>query len=1014
MKKALCSAVILLLLSLASYQSLVFAMTSANYQIPTIVSGGGGGTSGSPGYSVTGMIGQSVIGGASSASYSLNGGFWNDITQDTTPPTGTISINSGAATTNSTTVTLTLSCTDASGCSEMQFSNDNTAWSTAEAYATSKTWTLLSGDGTKTVYVKFKDAAGNWSTAFNDTITLDAPPSKPANIDVAQNGVKGELLISWSNPSDADFNHIHIYRSTASGALGTLIADNVTGIKYTDTGLASLTTYYYTVRAVDTAGNESTNTNAQPNEYGLYPRATTLDATPPAVPTGVTAVDATTGGKINLSWTNPTDSDFSMIKIYRSTASGTLGSAVFIGLAISWSNTGLTNGVAYYYTVRAVDTSSNETTNTTQVSATPTAPDTTPPAVPTTGGTPVVNTQAGGTLTISWTNPADSDFAFVRIYRSTTSGVLGNLVYDNVTGTSVTDTGLTNNATYYYTIRSVDTAGNESTNTNQVSGMPTDIQVPKNVTGLTTTLLSNGQIKLDWTRSASTDVNAYNIYYDNGTGTIDYTYANKIGTVQHPTTTWTSGNLTVGTAYKFAVRAEDTAQNEEANASVVASAVPVTDPNAGDVRGYIKVPQIGQKISGSRVTVVADLLTGASIDVKDMRLQYKPASSGSWTDITPADASFPNPDTTYPWFTHWDVTSLATGDYLIRGIATNVNLSTDAIPAYITVTVDNTAPEASEGKNAENEPEKRQDVSASAANKTAIATESGVTELAIPEGALSTDTRVTVTVEAPATKDSLVPSGYGKANEFRDITLDSGQTSLSNNKEAEIVIPYKDDNNDNIIDGTTTKVYDTKVMRYNETTLKWEKLDSVVDTTNKIVKGKTNHFTLFGLLAPPNPTTPGWNLVSVPLYPSPNSASSVFGQTPYVYNPTTNTYTRPSTIQPGIGYWIKGGSNLYATGTETPTTGNFSISLKKGWNMIGNPFRFNVRLSDMKVNYNSTEYTMNQAETNGYLIGTVYPYANGVYQFINASDGGELDPWVGYWILSDKDMTLLVPPTPAQ
>lgn len=883
----------------------------------------------------------------------------------------------------------------------MQFSNDNTTWSTAEAYATSKLWTLSSGDGTKTVYAKLKDTAGNWSTAFNDTITLDTTSSPPSNIEVNNPGVKGELVVSWTNPSDSDFSHIHIYRSTSSGTIGTLVGDNITGIKYKDTGLESLTTYYYTVKAVDAAGNESTNI-AQVS-------ARTSDATPPAVPTGISAADATTGGKINLSWTNPTDSDLSKIKVYRSTASGTLGSAVFTGLATLWSDTGLTNGATYYYTVRAVDTSSNETTNTTQLSATPTAPDMAPPSVPATGGTPVADTQTGGTLTISWTNPADSDFAFVRIYRSTTSGVLGTLVLDNVTATSATDTGLTNNTTYYYTIRSVDTTGNESTNTTQVSGMPTDIQAPKPVTGLTVTLLASGQVKLGWTRSASNDVNYYNIYWDNGTGTIDYTPANKVASVLHPATTWTSGNLTVGTSYRFAVRVADLAQNQETNTSVVASAVPVTDPNAGDVRGYIKVPQTGQKIGGNMVTVVADLLTGVAADVKDARFQYKPASSGSWTDITPADPSFPNPDTTHPWFTHWDVTGLTTGEYLIRAVATNVNLSTDTTPSYITITVDNTTPDVSSSSG-----QVEQSASANTANQVVVGTDAGVTQLTIPESALSTDTAVTVTAPDPATKNGLVPSGYGKANEFREITLDSGQTSLSNDKEAELIIPYTDDNDDKIVDGTTTKVYDLKVMRYNTSTGKWEKLDSVVDTTNKTVKGKTDHFSLFGLLAPPNPTTPGWNLVSVPLTPVPNDSISVLGQTPYVWDPATQGYDRPATVQPGVGYWIKGGANLTATGTETSTAGDFSITLKKGWNMIGNPFRFKVKVSDMKVNYNSTEYTMSQAETNGTVVGTFYPFVNGAYQFINASDGGEMEPWVGYWILSDKDCTLLVPPTPAQ
>jgi hypothetical protein len=88
-------------------------------------------------------------------------------------PTGSITINSGAASTNSTSVTLTLSCSDAQGCSQMRFSNDNITYSTPETYATTKAWTLTTGDGSKTVYVKFKDTPGNWSTAYSKSILLD-------------------------------------------------------------------------------------------------------------------------------------------------------------------------------------------------------------------------------------------------------------------------------------------------------------------------------------------------------------------------------------------------------------------------------------------------------------------------------------------------------------------------------------------------------------------------------------------------------------------------------------------------------------------------------------------------------------------------------------------------------------------------------------------------------------------------------------------------------------------------
>jgi len=96
---------------------------------------------------------------------------------DTTPPTGSITINGGAAATNSVSVTLTLSATDNSGTvSQMQCSNDGVTYSVPEPYATSKTWTLAGGDGTKTVSVKFSDAAANWSSPAGDTITLDTTP----------------------------------------------------------------------------------------------------------------------------------------------------------------------------------------------------------------------------------------------------------------------------------------------------------------------------------------------------------------------------------------------------------------------------------------------------------------------------------------------------------------------------------------------------------------------------------------------------------------------------------------------------------------------------------------------------------------------------------------------------------------------------------------------------------------------------------------------------------------------
>ena len=93
----------------------------------------------------------------------------DEIILDTSSPNGNIRIDNGDNYTDSQNVSLTLS---SSGAASMCFKNENGFYTAWEPYSTSKNWTLSDGDGQKTVYVKFKDAAGNTSTA-SDTISLD-------------------------------------------------------------------------------------------------------------------------------------------------------------------------------------------------------------------------------------------------------------------------------------------------------------------------------------------------------------------------------------------------------------------------------------------------------------------------------------------------------------------------------------------------------------------------------------------------------------------------------------------------------------------------------------------------------------------------------------------------------------------------------------------------------------------------------------------------------------------------
>jgi hypothetical protein len=98
---------------------------------------------------------------------------------DFSRPTGTISINKGAYSTTSKYVTLYLKATDTgSGVKYMRFSNNGKKWTGWKKYASHyHNWNMTSSKyggttikGKKTVYVQFKDRAGNISYKKHDHI----------------------------------------------------------------------------------------------------------------------------------------------------------------------------------------------------------------------------------------------------------------------------------------------------------------------------------------------------------------------------------------------------------------------------------------------------------------------------------------------------------------------------------------------------------------------------------------------------------------------------------------------------------------------------------------------------------------------------------------------------------------------------------------------------------------------------------------------------------------------------
>jgi hypothetical protein len=346
-------------------------------------------------------------------------------------------------------------------------------------------------------------------------------------------------------------------------------------------------------------------------------------------------------------------------------------------------------------------------------------------------------------------------------------------------------------------------------------------------------------------------VSNYQIYSDNGTGTVNY--STPVAVVPHPTNTWTAGVLTVGQRYQFVVRGVTSDGCDDGNTDIVSAVIFSSCPQA---KAGIKNPQNGKKISGNRVLVMAELNCGTDLSVSQVLFQYKAASSGTWLDISAANINHPNPDISAPYFVHLDVTSLANGDYNLRALATDISSSADLEPSDITVTIDNSNPDDNEFVNTDTKNQKDALVQNGRDNTILLGDNDAdsLNEVTIPEGALAgTTDRVSIIIENEAEHDSKIPSNKDALGEYRQVLLASGQTVLNNGKLAEVCVSYRDDNGDELIDGTAIWIQRARIHAWNG--YAWEELaEPWVNTTNKCVCGKTSHFSLFGILGEPERT----------------------------------------------------------------------------------------------------------------------------------------------------------------
>jgi len=383
------------------------------------------------------------------------------------------------------------------------------------------------------------DAAGHESTTSDAvaSTTSDgtAPTSPDALTAVAASG-QNRIDLSWG-PSDDNVGvtGYRIYRDGGNTPIDTVGGTTTT---YSDTTVAPVTQYTYTVTAVDATGNESASSNSA--------AATSSDTVAPAAPTIVTAT-VNSDSQITVEWSGASDNvGVTGYRIYRNGDITPIDTVD--GAATSYSDTTVAPVTQYTYTVTALDDAGNESAA--SGPATGTTGDGTAPT------SPVMLSAVAATgpnrIDLSWGPSSDNvGVTGYRIYRNG-----GGTPIDTVggTATSYSDTTVAPATQYTYTVTAVDAVGNESGPSNAAAATTSDTVAPAAPTTVTATVNSDSQITVQWSgASDNVGVTGYQIFRDGAVAPLVAVGASP--------TTYVDTGLTGGTTYSYAVKTVDAAGN---------------------------------------------------------------------------------------------------------------------------------------------------------------------------------------------------------------------------------------------------------------------------------------------------------------------------------------------------------------------------------------------------------------------------------------------------------------------
>ncbi|MHB1355219.1 MAG: kelch repeat-containing protein [Anaerolineae bacterium] len=535
----------------------------------------------------------------------ISGIFTDTIILDTVGPTGTVAIAGGVDFINTTNAILDLHADDAfSPVTLVRLSNDGSSWSSWIGYSANQVWTLIAGEGDKTVYVQYKDAAGNPSGIVTDSIILDlTPPTASVNELNTYQG-SGAFTITWvGSDSLSGVDSFDIQVRAGLGGTWTDLLSNTISTSTTYTGTDGVT-YYYRVRAYDTAGNQE----AWP-ESPDYDTFTIVDATAPsgtilinggASNTRLTEIELSLSasdlgsGISQMSFSND-GSDWSEWQAFTTTTSWSLAS-------------GDDTKMVYTRFKDNVDNISDPVTDTIVL-------DTTPPASEMDALDPYQSSQV---ITITWAG-MDALSGVAAFDVQVRAGLDGDWtdVISNTTITSTSYAGI-NGVTYYFRVRAKDLVGNLE-NWPSGLGFNTSTMIDTDIpTG--TVMINDGAASIN-----STDVSLSISAFDIGSGVTQMAFSNDGSEwsgwqTYTETTTW---SLTTGDGNKTVyVRFMDRAGN---------TSVPTTETIVLDTIP----PTSSMDELSAIVTTTTFILTWEGTDessgITTYDLQARSGLTGTWT-----------------------------------------------------------------------------------------------------------------------------------------------------------------------------------------------------------------------------------------------------------------------------------------------------------------------------------------------------------------------------------------------